>query len=167
MTRFKNLAIEALNNIHDRANFQCGTEALDAYLKKQARQDIRRNTSRVFVATMPDAPTKIIGYYTLSSLSIDLRQLPEALVRSLPKHHLPAALVGRLAVSQVAQGYGVGTMLLSDAIKRTLAVSDNIAIYAIVVDAISKDAQRFYEQFGFSQLGADGPRLFLPLQSVQ
>ncbi len=38
-------------------------------------------------------------------------------------------------------------MLLADAIKRTLAVSDEIAIYAMVVDAIDTNAQRFYKQF--------------------
>ncbi|WP_340146923.1 hypothetical protein [Halomonas sp. PA16-9] len=57
-------------------------------------------------------------------------------------------------------------MLLVDAIKRTLAVSDEIAIYAMVVDAIDERAQRFYEQFGFSLLSSDSQRLFLPLKSL-
>ena len=79
---------------------------------------------------------------------------------------MPAALIGRLAVSNVAQGQGVGKMLLTDAIKRTLAVSDQIAIYAMVVDAINDNAKRFYEQFGFTGLSDDSPRLFLPLKSI-
>jgi hypothetical protein len=41
-------------------------------------------------------------------------------------------------------------MQLADVIKRTLAVSDQIAIYAMVVDAINDNAKRFYEQFGFT-----------------
>jgi hypothetical protein len=57
-------------------------------------------------------------------------------------------------------------MLLVDAIKRTLAVSDEIAIYAMVVDAIDERAQHFYEQFGFSLLGSGNQRLFLPLKSI-
>jgi hypothetical protein len=57
-------------------------------------------------------------------------------------------------------------MLLADAIKRTLAVSDEIAIYAIVVDAISSDARRFYERFGFNRLSDEINRLFLTLQSI-
>ena len=57
-------------------------------------------------------------------------------------------------------------MLLTDAIKRTLAVSDQIAIYAMVVDAINDNAKRFYEQFGFTGLSDDSPRLFLPLKSI-
>ena len=166
MTDFHNLVIEPLNTSHDRPNFHCGVDALDRYLKKQAKQDIKRRISRVFIATTPDNPKKVIGYYTLSSLSIELNQLPEKLSRKLPKHQVPAALIGRLAVSQIAQGKGVGKMLLADAIKRTLAVSDQIAIYAMVVDAINDNAKGFYEQFGFTSLSDDSPRLFLPLKSI-
>jgi GNAT superfamily N-acetyltransferase len=166
MTDFHNLVIEPLNTTHDRPNFQCGADALDRYLKKHARQDIKRRISRVFIATTPDNPKKVIGYYTLSSLSIELNHLPEKLSRKLPKHQVPAALIGRLAVRQTAQGKGVGKMLLADAIKRTLAVSNEIAIYALVVDAISSDARRFYEQFGFNRLSNEINRLFLTLQSI-
>jgi GNAT superfamily N-acetyltransferase len=166
MTDFQYLVIEPLNPTHDRAGFQCGVEALDRYLKKQAKQDIKRRISRVFVATMPDNPKAVMGYYTLSTLSIELDQLPEKLARKLPKHPVPAALIGRPATCNAAQGQGIGKLLLADAIKRTLAVSDQIAIYAMVVDAINDNAKGFYEQFGFSRLSDDSPRLFLPLKSV-
>jgi ribosomal protein S18 acetylase RimI-like enzyme len=166
MTDFQNLIIEPLNPTHDRTGFQCGVEALDRYLKKQAKQDIKRRISRVFVATKPDKPKVVIGYYTLSTLSIELNQLPEKLARKLPKHPVPAALIGRLAIRNYAQGQGVGKLLLADAIKRTLAVSDQIAIYTMVVDAINDNAIGFYEQFGFTRLSDDSPRLFLPLKSI-
>jgi len=166
MNDFQNLVIAPLNRTHDRKGFQCGVEALERYLKKQAKQDIRRRISRVFVATKPDKPKAVIGYYTLSTLSIELNHLPEKQARKLPKHPVPAALIGRLAVSNAAQGRGVGKMLLADALKRTLAVSDHIAIYAMVVDAINDNAKGFYEQFGFTRLCDNSPRLFLPLKSI-
>ena len=108
-----------------------------------------------------------MGYYSLSTLSIELSQLPEKLAGKLPKHPVPAALIGRLAVSENAQGCGIGKMLLVDAIKRTLSVSDQIAIYAMVVDAINENVEGFYEQFGFARLSDDSPRLFLPLKSFE
>ncbi|MDJ0912352.1 MAG: GNAT family N-acetyltransferase [Desulfobacterales bacterium] len=166
MTEYRNLVIAPLNPSHDRAGFQCGNEALDRYLKKQAKQDIKRRISRVFIATKSDNQKLVIGYYTLSTLSIELNQLPEKLARKLPKHPVPAALIGRLAVSNSAQGQGIGKMLLADAIKRTLAVSEQIAIYALVVDAIDDNAKGFYERFGFLRLSDDSPRLFLPLKSI-
>jgi len=167
MIELQNLVIEPLNPTHDRTGFQCGVEALDRYLKKQAKQDIKRRISRVFVATESDNPKAVIGYYTLSTLSIELNQLPEKIARKLPKHPVPAALIDRLATCNVARGQGVGKLLLADAVKRTLAVSDQIAIYAMVVDAIDDNAKGFYEQFGFTRLSDDSPRLFLPLISVR
>jgi GNAT superfamily N-acetyltransferase len=166
MTDYSKLVIRPLDNDHDKLGFHCCVASLDAYIKKQARQDVKRRVSRVFVATSAEQPNNIVGYYTLSTLSIELSQLPQALTRKLPRYPVPAALLGRLAVNQAAQGHGVGRMLLIDAIKRTLAVSDEIAIYAMVVDAIDERAQHFYEQFGFSLLSPDNQRLFLPLKSI-
>ena len=159
MTNFRSLVIVPLNATHERARFHCNVAALDQYIHKQAGQDIKRRISRIFVAAMPDSPKEVVGYYSLSTLSIELSQLP--------KHPVPAALIGRLAVSENAQGCGIGKMLLVDAIKRTLSVSDQIAIYAMVVDAINDNAKGFYEQFGFVRLSDDSPRLFLPLKSFE
>ncbi|VAW95608.1 hypothetical protein MNBD_GAMMA21-1498 [hydrothermal vent metagenome] len=161
----KNIVIELLKRDHDRSRFECGVDALDNYIKKQARQDVKRRISRVFVATDLNEPNIINGYYTLSSLSIELTSLPISLARKLPKHPVPAALIGRLAVSQIKQGQGMGKMLLADAIKRTLSISNEMAIYALVVDAINNEAERFYEQFGFIRFSVNNPRLFLPLKS--
>ncbi len=167
MTTLRDMIIEPLNAAHDRTGFHCNVKALDHYIHKQAGQDIRRRISRIFVAARPDDPKAMLGYYSLSALSIQLNQLPEKLARKLPKHPLPAALIGRLAVSQNVMGRGIGKMLLVDAIKRTLSVSDQIAIYAMVVDAINENAKSFYEQFGFTRLSDDSPRLFLPLKSFE
>jgi len=161
----KDLVIELLNSHHDRTRFECGVDSLNDYIKKQARQDMKRRISRVFVATELDEPNIISGYYTLSSLSIELNKLPTSFAHKLPKHPVPAALIGRLAVSQEKQRRGIGQILLVDAIKRTLSVSIEMAIYVLVVDAINNEAERFYEQFGFLRLSDNSSRLFLPLKT--
>lgn len=165
MSPDRGLIIEPLNRKHDRTAFNCGIEALDRYLKHQANQDIKRRISRVFVARTSKEKTKVLGYCTLSSLSVDLSVLPETIAKRLPRHPIPAALIGRLAVDTSAQGKGIGKMLLSNAIRRTLAVSDDIAIYAMVVDAINVEAESFYKRYGFSHLAQCGSRLFLPLKA--
>jgi GNAT superfamily N-acetyltransferase len=167
MTNLRNLVIVPLNAAHNRAGFHGNVEALDQYIQKHAGQDVRRRINRVFVAVLPANSEEMTGYYTLSSLSIGLEHLPQKLTRKLPKHPVPAALIGRLAVSHNAQGWGIGKMLLVDAIKRTLSVSDQIAIYAMVVDAINDNARGFYEQFGFIRLSDNSSRLFLPLKSFE
>lgn len=170
MTDCANLIIRPLDSDHDRLGFNCGVASLNDYIRKQARQDVKRRVRRVFAATTMEQPKSMMGYYTLSTLSIELSQLPQALARKLPRHPVPAALLGRLALNKAVQGHGVGKMLLVDAIKRTLAISDEIAIYAMVVDAIDERAQYFYEQFGFSLLSSPinsrSQRLFLPLKSI-
>jgi hypothetical protein len=53
-------------------------------------------------------------------------------------------------------------MLLTDALKRTLAVREQIAVYDLVVDALYDKAANFYKQFGFIPLAMDNSRFFLP-----
>ncbi len=165
MSSGNELVIEPLNRNHNRTAFNCGIESLDRYLQHQANQDIKRRVSRVFVVRSRQDDTRVLGYYTLSTLSIDLSVLPEKLAKKLPKHPIPAALIGRLAVDVSAQGKGLGTVLLSNAIKRTLAISSDIGMYAIVVDAINEQAESFYMQYGFAHLASEGKRLFLSLKS--
>ena len=160
------LVIELLDRNHNRTVFHCGIESLDRYLKRQANQDMKRRISRVFVARSPEKETRVLGVYTLSAISIDLSALPKTVADKLPKHPIPAALIGRLAVDSSAPGMGIGRMLLADAVRRTLAVGDDIAIYAMVVDAINRQAESFYEHYGFAPLVRDRGRLFLPLKSL-
>ena len=162
MTDSDALIIEPLGRRHDRAAFSCGLPGLDRYLARQAGQDVRRRIARVFVCTPGDADA-VLGFYTLSALPIDLTSLPNELSRKLPRHPVPCALIGRLAVYSSAHGRGLGRMLLADAVKRTVAAGEAVAMHALIVDAANDDAERFYERFGFAPLTDDPMRLFLPL----
>jgi GNAT superfamily N-acetyltransferase len=159
------LVIEPLGKQHSRAAFSCGVRELDRYLKRQAGQDVRRRCTRVFVCKGKSSNV-VIGFYTLSALSIDLGSLPERLARKLPRHPVPAALIGRLAVDRSVRGLGIGGMLLTDAFKRTVRAGEQIAVYAMVVDAKDRNARQFYEAFGFNSLRDQPMRLFLPLESI-
>lgn len=166
MTDKPDLVIEPLGKKHNRAAFSCGTDELDTYLHRQASQDTKRRIARIFVLRSVADDQTVLGYYTLSALSIDLSSLPSDIAKRLPKHPVPAALIGRLAVSTKSQGTGFGKVLLADAIKRTLALSDEIAVYAMVVDALNADVEAFYQGFGFTKLSTATNRLFLPLKSI-
>lgn len=165
MIELNALVIEPLGKRHDRVAFSCGLPELDRYLARLAGQDVRRRIARVFVCTAKGSDT-VLGFYTLSALAIDLSSLPEELSRKLPRHPVPCALIGRLAVDQSVWGHGLGRMLLIDAIKRTIRASDIMAIHAVVVDAKNNAAKQFYEGFGFAPMQDDSMRLFLPLGSV-
>lgn len=166
MTSNPLLVIESLAAHHNRKSFSSGNEVLDACLIRRAGQDVRRRICRVFVMIAISAPSEILGFYTLPSSEIKLAELPEAQAHRLPRHPVPAALLGRLAVSRNCQRKGLGSLLLADAIKRTSAVANEIGVYALVVDAIDESAKAFYKNFEFSALRQRSNRLFLPLKSI-
>ena len=62
---------------------------------------------------------------------------------------VPVIVLGRLAVDKAFHGQGVGTGLLRDAVLRIVQAAEIAGIRAILVHAISDDAKRFYEKYGF------------------
>jgi GNAT superfamily N-acetyltransferase len=161
-----NITVEPLGRQHDRTAFQCAAEALDRYLKQQARQDADKRVAAPFVAVRPP-DVRVLGYYTLSASVLTLADLPDDLACKLPRYpQLPVTLLGRLAVDQSTKGQGLGEHLLLDALHRSLAHADEIAAMAVVVDAKDENAVSFYRHYGFLPLQAKPNRLFVPMRSV-
>jgi GNAT superfamily N-acetyltransferase len=62
---------------------------------------------------------------------------------------IPTIVLGRLAVDKACHGRGIGTALLRDAVLRIVQAAEIAGIRAILVHAISEEAKRFYEKYGF------------------
>src|ERR1019366_4186025 len=155
------LRLEPLGGEHDRSLFRCGEDALDRYFQTQATQDIRRRMANCFVA-VEVATGHITAYYTLSSASIPMVDLPQEETKRLPRYpSLPAVRIGRLAGDQKFQGRGLGAALLADAAHR--AVHADIAAFTLLVDAKNEQAIAFYQRHGFRTLTSLPMTLFLPL----
>lgn len=58
-------------------------------------------------------------------------------------------VLARLAVDRRYQGRKLGADLLRDAILRTLAVSEQAGVRALLVHAKNDRARRFYARYGF------------------
>lgn len=161
------ITVEPLGRLHDRKAFECGSEALDRYLKQQARQDADKRVAAPFVAVRPP-DVRALGYYTLSASVLTLADLPDELARKLPRYpQLPVTLLGRLAVDRSTKGQGLGEHLLLDALHRSLAHADQIAAMAVVVDAKDDSAASFYRHYGFLTLQAQPSRLYVPMRLVE
>jgi GNAT superfamily N-acetyltransferase len=157
--------IEPLGRHHDRTGFYSGVAALDHYFHRQAAQDQQKRVAATFVL---GEGARVFGFYTLSATSVNLAELPEAVVRKLPRYpRVPATLLGRLAVSQAHRGQGFGEHLLLDALRRGLENSRQVASFAVVVDAKDESARSFYESYGFLRFPADALRLFLPMATLE
>jgi GNAT superfamily N-acetyltransferase len=130
---------------HDLDLFESGVPALDEWLKRRARRNEAEGASRTFVTCVE---RRVVGYYSLAAGSILHAAAPGKVRRNMPDP-IPVVLLGRLAVDQAWQGQGLGADLLSDAVLRALGAAATIGVRAILVHAISEDAQAFYEKHGF------------------
>ncbi|WP_455289811.1 GNAT family N-acetyltransferase [Cupriavidus necator] len=149
--------------VHDRSQFPCGTPALDRYLREQVSQDIRRRAAACFVA-LSDA-RRIAGYYSLSTASVPLANLPDPVRRKLPRYAtVPAIRMGRLAVDVQFKGDGLGGALMVNALRR--AASSEIAAVVLGVNAKDERAATFYRHHGFLRLRDTPLTLFLPVATV-
>jgi ribosomal protein S18 acetylase RimI-like enzyme len=157
--------IEPLGAQHNRAAFSCGVAPLDKYLQTQASQDLKKNLAAAYILTSDG--TTIAGYYTLSAYSVRLDKIPEEIARRLTRMpDVPATLIGRLARSSAFHGQGIGEILLTDALKRSLANSRYIASWTVIVDAKDANVVAFYKKYGFMEIPATPNRLFLPMETI-
>jgi ribosomal protein S18 acetylase RimI-like enzyme len=162
-----NYIVEPLDRAkHRRDEFDCDVEALDHYLREQASQDLKRHAAGCWVLVRADKPETVLGYYTLSPESVDIRDLgaaSPALLKKLPRYpRLGAVLLGRLAVDRSQKGKGFGELLLHDAMLRALHAE--IPSVLMVTDPKDEQAEAFYRKYGFERLS--GTRLFTTMQRI-
>jgi GNAT superfamily N-acetyltransferase len=74
---------------------------------------------------------------------------------------VPVILIGRLAIDSRVQGRGIGADLLRDAVLRILQAAEIAGIRALLVSAISANAKRFYERYGFISSPANPQTLMI------
>jgi GNAT superfamily N-acetyltransferase len=158
------LITQKLNKNHIKKDFDSGHKSLDNYIKTQAKQDESRDLSACFV--LPNAKNGIIGYYTLSSSSIDKNDFPEDLAKKLPYNELPTILLGRLAVDRKERNKGFGEFLLMDALNKCFETKNTIGALAVVVDPIDATAENFYQKYGFQMLPGS-KRMFIPMKTIE
>ena len=156
------IEIERLSPHHDRRDFDCGVEELNSYLQKYSSQHERKGIGRTYVA-VKDGEARVLGYYTISSNAIAFDVVPQ----KLPRHPVPVALVGRLAVAHAARGQRLGETLLIHALRTAQRASTIVGIYAVVVDALDESARSFYLKYGFNELTDDRLHLYLPMKTIE
>lgn len=157
----EDLALDPL--VHDRPGFDCSVPTLNQYISQLAEQHRRRGISSVYVLTESPQPERILGYYTLSAAEVDAQRLTEAEHKKLPRFPVPCFRLGRLACRSDEQGRGLGKLLLGCAVDRCLKAKQQVAAYALLVDAKDDAAKTFYLHFGCKTL-LDAPlMLYLPL----
>lgn len=150
----------------DRSNFCCEEESLTLYLQEQVSQDIKKGFAACFVILNDQA--EVIGYYTLTSESLDRETIPEIFQQKVPgNYNAPVTLLGRLARDISQKGTDIGEHLLLDALHRSYKISkESIGSMAVVVDPLSQHAINFYTKYGFELL-PDSGKMFIPMKTIE
>jgi hypothetical protein len=158
--------VELLQSHHDRATFDCGNTSLNNFLRHQARQNMDRHVGVTHVVVEAAGDTKILGYYTLVTRTIDRDIIP---AKGLPSGPIGVVLLGRLAVDIAAQRRGLGKRMLLRSMKQTLSAATEVGIFALVVNAIDDAAKGWYLglDWGFVQLLDDPHHLYMSLKTLK
>ncbi len=152
---------------HDRDAFDCGEPVLNEYLQKTASQHLKKGIANTYVLVNLAEAHRILGFFTLSFLEVDLSEIPAKYGKKLPKSHLPAVKLLRLAIDKSYQGKNYGRLLLVDAMRRVAAATRNTAgVVGLFVDAKNQNVAAFYEKFGFITLRDNPFSLMIPLQTI-
>jgi hypothetical protein len=84
---------------------------------------------------MDNAPRTVLGYFTLAMASVPCDTFPKTYVRGLPPYDLPLILLARLAVDRRFAGRGLDHALISEALRISLRVANEVGCRCIITDA--------------------------------
>ena len=155
-------APEKLEPNHDLSSFDSGTPVLDDWLRRRALPNQESGASRTYVVC---AERRVVGYYALAAGAVAQAEATGRTRRNMPDP-VPVMVIGRLAIDSSYQGRGLGRALLRDAVLRTMQAADIAGIRAVLVNAISEEAKRFYERCGFQPSPVDPMTLMITMRDA-
>lgn len=158
-------------SLHDRSAFSCGFTPIDNFLKSSLSDQIKAGMVTAWIATDGNDPA-VLGFYTLGAMAVRPNLGPKKWQRTgVPD--IPVIYIRAVAVREASQGLGLGTALVIDALKRCLAIADQMGAAAITLDVLHDNhfnrRWKFYAELGFQPLeDPDNPhRVFIPMADVR
>ena len=156
-------APEALNKYHIIDEFDCGIVSLNDWLKDRALKNEIMGASRTYVACVEN---RVVAYYAIATGAVRQEDAPGNIRRNMPDP-ISVMVICRLAVDTHWQDKGLGGDMLSNAVKCILNASDIVGSRSIIVHALSDNARRFYEHYGFLSSPSDPMDLMISIKEVK
>jgi len=165
------IQFEPLSPEHNKEHFDCGDDDLNLFLKTQAGQRQRKHNAVTHVAVDSEPghyPKIIYGYYSLSNSSLEYQLLPPLEAKhASPKEKVPALKLGRLARNRLYTRPGFGEIILMDAFKKALELSEVAGFYLIDVDVLNSQLISFYKKYGFTEFKDKELHLFITVATLK
>ena len=149
---------------HETLGFDCGKESLNKWLVRYSKQSQASGSARTYVVA---EGSRVIGYYSLTVGQVDTAEVPERVRRGMGRYPIPIILLARLAVDLRYHGKGIGTGMIRDAIRRSLAISEQAGVRAIMTHPLDDEATRYYRHFGFVSPPNNEKHLLLLLKDAK
>lgn len=160
------VTISALREGHDLSSFCCGDPELDKFINRKARKAHEDNRIKVFCAHPRDID-KVYGLYSLSIRHEDTKKLLAETEPPVPDKNFPALYLGTLAVAAPYQNQRLGTILLINALRRAYYISQNVAVFGVVLRSLNSRTTKLYERYGFGlRETTSQPLMVLPVWSL-
>lgn len=161
------LAPAPFSAAHDVSGFSNGVHpSLYAWLRERVRASAGLS-ARTYVVCPAEAPTRVIGYFSISTALEQRQALPSAKLRRGMPDEVPLLLIGRLAIDAAWRRRGLGSALLADALRRCLAASEIAGVRGVVAHAIDEEAARLYEAHGFVWSPLGERVMLMPVETVR
>lgn len=136
---------EPLAEAHDSSDFRNQHVDLVHWLRHRALDNEQARASRTLVS---QSEGRVIGYFALAAGAIECAGVPGSIRRNMPAP-IPAIVLARLAVDERHQGRGLGSTLLSHALRRSLYAGSLIGARVLLCHAADATARQFYLRHGF------------------
>lgn len=139
------------SNQADFANFTCGDDDLDDWLKSDALRLQAQNIIRTSVAYYDGQPCGFVALMA-DAVVLETKERKSIQLGSADHPVVPAVKIARLGMAKCVRESqrGCGTALVRFAFLETLAMSRNIGCRLLTLDAYP-NALGFYEKLGFKQ----------------
>ncbi len=157
--------LEPLRRDHPRDKFRSGEPKADIWLSTHALQHQEKHLSATRV--LAGSAGEIVGYYTLATGQVNFSDLPEDLVRKMPRRMLPVAVLAWLAVSVSHQRSGLGRRLLAHALRACWEAGKTFAFVAVILDCLTDAVKAFYQRWNFREVPGNPRRLFLSAKQLE
>ena len=161
-------------NKHDIKNFDCGQEKMNLFLRRFALKHQNLGLSKTWILTNGETKlnqkSRVVGYFTLASQSIEPSLIKQVEQNNLPNYYLiPTILLARIAIDINFQKQKLGSKLLAKALQKALEASEKgIPAYAVILDVLDDNAAKFYQKFNFfKKLFNLDNKLFVSIKTIK